>query len=156
MQKQKIDRNIALMMGISSLAILLLIPRAVQGETLAAIRNLNSPAFFPILAAGLVLLSSVAIGVQAMTGLPEADTIIELPLSWKRFGLAALLIGSYAVAIALIGMNVATLMLLTLMPWVFDYYNFKLILPVAVGVTAVIYFLFEKVLLILLPRGVLF
>jgi hypothetical protein len=147
------------------LAVLLLLPWQVVGESYDAVANVQSPAFFPILlSAMLVVFSAILAFSTARSGgqqdaaedplhLTDDARPIESPI--KVAGVALCLI-LYYFALSLIGMIAASMILILVMSYIMGFRNFWIVGIVAVVIPLGIYFLFEKTLYVLLPAGKLF
>ena len=135
---------------------LLILPYQISQETIASITNTNSPAFFPIIASFLVILCSLVLFFKTITG----DRVIEersILIPYPGFLLVMFFIfSSYALLIWIIGMITASILMIPAMSYVLGYRKIITILAVAVSVPLMLYILFEKFLLIILPHGVLF
>ena len=143
---------ISLAIGVLTLA---LVPKEIAGQTLAAIGDMNSPAFFPIIAALLMTICGATLALRAIArGSTDKEATIEFKRSGSVFTVMAMFV-LFAVATHFIGMLVSAVATILVMAWFLNYRNLWVLIPVAVAVPAVIYLLFERVLLILLPRGVL-
>lgn len=137
-------------------SILALVPDEIAGQTLAAIGDMNSPAFFPIIAAALMAICGVCLALEALAKTyGDKDANIEFKRPGSVFTVMAMFV-LFATATHFIGMLVSAVATILVMAWFLNYRNLWVLIPVAVAVPAVIYLLFERVLLILLPRGVLF
>ncbi len=144
---------IAVSLAIATLA---LVPYQVPGETLAAIRNLESPAFFPIIAGCLMGICAVLLAVNSVA---SERTGRGLRLSFEQPGTVLLVIAIYIgllLGTHYVGLIAASAVAIAAMAWGLGYRNLKVLMPVAVLVPACIYLLFQKGLLVILPGGVLF
>ena len=128
----------------------------VSGETLAAIGDPYSPAFFPIvlgtllIVCGGVMLASTAIGrVPVVRG----EGRIESPL---RIGATAGFIVLYTLLITWIGMLAASVLCIAGLASILGYRRHIVIGVAAVVVPVLIYVLFERMLYVLLPQPTLF
>ena len=137
-------------------AILALVPYEIAGQTLAAVSDMNSPAFFPIIAAALLIICGLVLGVGALAAIRVGG---HEDVEFKRRGSVLTVMAIFvlfAIGTNFLGMIPSAVLTILAMAWFLEYRNAWVLIPVAVGVPAVIYVLFERVLLILLPRGVLF
>jgi len=143
----------SLAIGISTLS---LVPKQIAGETLAAIGDMNSPAFFPIIAAILMVICGTILGLRTITRRPaDREAHIEFKQSGTVFMIMAMFV-VFAIATHFIGMLVSAAITILVMAWYLNYRTVGILVPVAIGVPLVIHLLFERVLLIILPPGVLF
>ena len=137
-------------------AALLLVPAQIPGESLAAIRDMRSPAFFPVLAALLALSAGIALLPAALR--PGAVTEAPEPAPphpRRALVLAGLLTGGAVLAPVLGGLPVIFLLMLAVGAVLGDRRPLRMLLLAAAG-TAVVHLLFERTLKVLLPPGVLF
>ncbi len=147
---------VALAAGVVGAGTLLLVPSQISGETLAALGNMESPAFFPILAAWLIIVCSVGLGVRSLTrGGAGQQARVEFPRPWSVLSVIVIFV-LFAAGTYYLGMVPAAVLMIMVMAYLLEYRNPKIVLPVAVAVPVGIYLLFEKLLLILLPSGVIF
>jgi hypothetical protein len=147
------------------LAVLLLLPWQVAGESYDAMANVQSPAFFPIaLSATLVVFSAMLAFSTVRSGgkeeaaedpLHPADDARPIESPIKVAGVALCLI-LYYFALSVIGMIAASMILILVMSYIMGFRNFWIVGIVAVAIPLGIYFLFEKTLYVLLPAGRLF
>ena len=156
MTARKINIIVALIALFIAAGTLLILPNQISQETIASITNTNSPAFFPIIASFLVILCSLVLFLKTITldqAIEERSTLIPYP----GFLLVMFFIfASYALLIWIIGMITASILMIPAMSYVLGYRKIITILAVAVTVPLILYILFEKFLLIILPHGVLF
>jgi Tripartite tricarboxylate transporter TctB family len=147
---------VALIAASLAVATLALVPYQVPGETLAAIGNLESPAFFPIIAGGLMGICAVLLAVNTIAS-ERAGRGLRLTFEQPRTVLLViatyigLLLGAHYV-----GLIASSAVAIVLMAWGLGYRNLKILIAVAAMVPACIYLLFQKGLLVVLPGGVLF
>jgi hypothetical protein len=147
------------------LAVLLLLPWQVAGESYDAVANVQSPAFFPIVLSAMLVVFSAILALSTARGGGEKDAAedprhltddarsIESPM--KVAGVALCLI-LYYLALSLIGMIAASMILILVMSYIMGFRNIWIVGIVAVVIPLGIYFLFEKTLYVLLPAGRLF
>lgn len=140
-------------MGIAlGAAALTLIPAQIPGENVAAIGDMRSPAFFPVLAALLCLAAGLAL-VPAAFRPEEADPAPPHP---RRAVLLAFLLGGGAVLTPVLGGLLVIFLLMLAVGWVLgDRRPLRMLLLAAVSV-GVVHVLFERTLKVLLPPGILF
>lgn len=147
------DTIVAVVTAMIGLGTLAVVPSEIRGESLAAIGDMNSPAFFPLLAAAALILCAVALGVRTATAAE-----VTPPVTVERPGMVltmAALFGLFAAGTFWIGLIPAAGLAILAMGLLLGYRKPWLLL-VAVAVPAAVYILFERMLLILLPRGSLF
>jgi cell division protein FtsW (lipid II flippase) len=149
-------------LGVAALGVLLagaiwaLVPDQVPGYTLAAYTDMSSPAFFPITAAGLLLLISLAIAARAWLAARRGP---EEPLEAIRPGRvlpAAGAMAAFVVLMPLLGTVVAMALLVAGLMLAFGGRRTALIAVTSIVTPVVIVTLFERVMLILFPHGVLY
>lgn len=147
---------VVLIAGSLAVATLALVPYQVPGETLAAIRNLESPAFFPIIAGGLMGVCAVLLAVNTVASERAGQ---GLRLTFEQPRTVVLVIATYIgllLGAHYVGLIASSAVAIALMAWGLGYRNLKILMPVAVLVPVCIYLLFQKGLLVILPGGVLF
>ena len=156
MPRLNADLAVALVAGLIGAATLLLVPSQISGETLAALGNMESPAFFPILAAWLIVVCSIGLGLRSLAhGGAAQQARVEFPRPWPVLSVIVIFV-LFAAGTYYLGMVPAAILMIMVMAYLPGYRKPKIVLPVAVAVPVGIYFLFEKLLLILLPSGVIF
>ena len=135
---------------------LVFLPEMVSGETLAAIGDPYSPAFFPIvIGALLIVCGGVMIATTAMGRAPvvRGEGRVESPL---RLGSAAGVIVAYTLLITWIGMLAASVLCIAGLAYILGYRRHVIVGAAAVVVPVLIYVLFERMLYVLLPQPTLF
>lgn len=139
-------------MGIAlGAAALALIPAQIPGESLAAVGDMRSPAFFPVLAALLTLSAGLVLVPAAFR--PGEQPAPPHPR--RAMTLAVLLTGGAVLTPVLGGLLVIFLLMLAV-GWVLgDRRPVRMLLLAAVSV-GVVHVLFERTLKVLLPPGMLF
>ena len=138
-----------------SAAIFFTLPHDIPGTTLATFTDMESAAFFPMLAATVIGVSALLL---ALGSLKERSIQTEelVDVLGKR---PALLVVGFSLFIPLIhwlGMITASMIMIAFLPLVFGYQNYRWIMPLAVLLPIAVYLLFEKVLKVLFPHGVVF
>jgi hypothetical protein len=149
------DLVVALVAGGIGIVTLVLIPFQIAGESIAAIGNLQSPAFFPVFS-GIAII--ICAGILAARSL-AATAAGGLHVTFPRLPFVAAVSGIFVLFAAgslVIGMIPASAVMIFVLAYLWDYRDFRILVPVAVLVPLAIYLLFEKTLLIILPRGVVF
>ena len=137
-------------------ATLAFLPEMVSGETLAALGDPYSPAFFPILIGALLIVcGGIMIAVSAMGRAPvvRGEGSVESPL---RLGSAAGFIVVYTLLITWVGMLAASVLCIAGLAYILGYRRHVVIGLAAVCVPVLIYVLFERMLYVLLPQPTLF
>lgn len=116
------------------------------------------PRFFPFLTAGIMALLSILLIIdtisQARSGLKPSPFPLKLEqlapvLVFMSIGLA------YIFAIPFLGVMLATPLCLTVFFRYFGIRKWAWVLLLALGITAIIYLCFEKLMMVPLPRGFL-
>jgi putative tricarboxylic transport membrane protein len=134
---------------------LALVPLQVPGETLAAVGEPTSPAFVPILAAGILGLLGTALAAQAFMSYPRAGAEGERILTRDYLAMSAAL-ALYVMLVPAIGMYLASALMIVGLSFLFRYRRFLFVLGSALLTPALVWLLFEKGLVILFPRGAFF
>lgn len=147
----RIDTAVAAVAIGTGAAALLLLPAQIPGETLAAATDMRSPAFFPVVSAGIAILAGL--GVLAQVGrLPAEDAPPERP---ARGVAMAVLILAGALLTPVLGGLPAIFLLMLASAWLMgERRAWRAVLLAAIAVL-VVHLLFERTLKVLLPPGVL-
>jgi hypothetical protein len=155
-----LSHNVDLIVALAAVALgaamLALIPVEVPGESMAAIGDMASPAFFPIVSAGAIVVLGALLGVKALLQPAAGRHAWEAPERPAALAAVAALFCLYAAGIHHLGMISASVVLLLAMPWLFGLRNRIVILVVAMLTPLTVYLLFERALLVLLPHGRIF
>lgn len=106
--------------GASTLA---LVPNEIAGQTLAAIGDMNSPAFFPIIAAVLMTICGIflALGAIAKT-YSDKDASVEFKRPRSVFAIMAMFV-LFATATHFVGMLASAVATILAMAWFLNYRN---------------------------------
>jgi hypothetical protein len=153
------DRAVAIVGATLGLGALAAVPEQIRGQGYGAIADVQSPAFFPI----LIALLMVAVSILLLTARrreaqepPEANDEtgpIEAP---RRLAAAALCLIAYYGALELIGMVVASILVIAVLALTLGYRRYGILAAVALALPVGIFLAFEKGLFVLLPAGKLF
>jgi len=148
------------------IAALIAIPYQIRGQGYDAIADIQSPAFFPILIALLMIgVSAVLLFVRlcyppAPEGAasdriqPEGETgRVAMP---QRLIATAFCLITYYLALEIVGMVPASIALIVVLSLVLGFRRYALLGIVALLIPTAIYYSFEKGLYVLLPAGALF
>jgi hypothetical protein len=151
-----IRQRSALLVAASGIALgaatLALIPREIPGESLAALSDMRSPAFFPVLAALLALAAGLALVPAAFRpGEPPPP-----PAHPRRAAMLALLLIGGALLTPVLGGLLVIFLLMLAVGWLLGARHTLRMLAIAAIATATVHILFERTLKVLLPPGVLF
>jgi hypothetical protein len=149
---------VAILAAVIGLITLLLVSSQVPGESLTAIKNINSPAFFPILSACLVILCSIVLGLKSILSGQSPDhkrTKLLTDHPWRQILIMVFFV-LYTLVINLLGMMTAGFLMIIGLSYFLGYRKLKVILAVAIFVPVMVYVLFERLLLVILPHGGLF
>ncbi|MEO0819525.1 MAG: tripartite tricarboxylate transporter TctB family protein [Pseudomonadota bacterium] len=125
-----------------------------RGAGIGALGDMTSPAFFPAIGAIALALASLAIAWRGLTA-PAAP-----PIAWPGFRPLLVLVAVFAMIVAVVSGPVGFLEMLFFgllaLPPLFGLRDLRLILPTAVVVPLCVHLLFERVLLVRFPDGILF
>ena len=121
------------------------------------------PAFFPEMLAGLLLVCSALLMVNAALAKPAATSVegsppvrgLSLDNGAVRAILTVLAVIAFALALRPVGFILTSVVFLTAMMAMLGMRKPLLTLAIAVGITGGIYLIFEKLLALSLPAGVL-
>ena len=163
-QTDLVTGGLTLLFGFAALS---LVPAEVDSAGFAAIRDMRSPAFFPLVAGGLLTVFSALLILRALIGggmqsplatgdaKPADQDAPQDPAAepW-RVALAAGLLVLAAAGIFWLGFLLTAGGLVAGLAAILGYRRYWLIVLLAVSVPAGIHVLFEQLLSVLLPRGV--
>ena len=150
------DFIVAGVTGSLALATLALVPSQTPGETLAAVSDLQSPAFFPILSACVMAICSVFLVIRAVAHERAGQGLrISFPHAGTVLSVAGLFI-AFAAGVHLFGLVNSAVVIIAAMALIMGYRDWRVLVPVALLVPLAIYLLFQRLLLVILPEGVLF
>lgn len=131
------------------LAALALVPSEVRRDGFADFGDIRSPAFFPILVAGLMVLLSITLLIRStFRAVPD----VEMDRAPRVLAVTAALAAATA-AIFWLGYLATAGLLIAALSWAFGNRRVWIILALAILVPAGVHFLFEGVLSVLLPAG---
>lgn len=160
------DAAVAIAGAAFGFAALIAVPAQIRGQGYDALFDVQSPAFFPILiallmiAVSLVLFASRFLAVQRREGdtgdiqaRSDETGPIEAP---ARLAAAALCLLAYYAALDLIGMVVASFLLIVVLSLVLGFRRYGIVAAVAAIVPTILYYSFQKGLYVMLPAGSLF
>jgi hypothetical protein len=83
MKTRTVDIIVALIAILVGIGTLLLLPSQISQETIAAIMNTNSPAFFPIVSAFLIILCGLVLLLKTITlGRSSDKHLVLIPHPW--------------------------------------------------------------------------
>ena len=144
---------LSLALGLFMLAVM---PSQGGDAVWAALRDVHSTAFFPSLAALVMVLFGAVLLVRAISDQREGKGVpVSFPRSVSVAGATAVMI-FFLVATAFLGMISASVGAIVLLGLLIDRRHWKIVAAAAVLMPIGIYVLFERVLRILLPKGLLF
>ena len=133
------------------LAALVLLPSQIPGESLAAIGDMRSPAFFPILAALLSIGAGVLLMPAALHGSAEAAPAPDYP---KRAWMLAALLLVAALVTPVLGGLVVLFLLVIGTAWIAGERRWPRLLLLAVVIVLAVHLLFERTLKVMMPTGI--
>ena len=146
-------------------SVFLLIPGHAGGDGYAAIGDIQSSAFFPLILAILLIVVSAAFFITTLLGTGQPTPIaddgpeepegraIEAPF---RLAATAASLVLYYLLLDWIGMVAASVLLIFGLSWVLGFRNYWLAACIAVAVPLSVELLFQKMLYVMLPEGQLF
>ena len=109
----------------------------------------RGPVFFPRIVLGAMAVFSLIVIVE---GLGETSDPMRLN-AFAAVGLAVALTGAYIFSIDWAGFVIPTLLFTTLLPFILGYRKWKTVLTISVIYTLSVWYVFEKVFLIILPSS---
>jgi hypothetical protein len=116
------------------------------------------PRFFPYLSAGIMALLSALIIVDSALQVKSGSQVSRSPIRKEQLKPVLVFMGIgtvYILSLSFLGVLVATPLCLMVFFWYFDLRKWGWILPLAIGITALIYICFEKLMMVPLPKGFL-
>ena len=109
----------------------------------------RGPVFFPRIVLGAMAVFSLIVIIE---GLGETSDPMRLN-AFAAVGLAVALTGAYIFSINWAGFVIPTLLFTTLLPFILGYRKWKTVLTISVIYTLSVWYVFEKVFLIILPSS---
>ncbi len=159
-QTDLVTGAVTLLLGLAALS---LVPAEVDSAGFAAIGDMRSPAFFPLVAGGLLTVFSALLilraliwgGTRSGAAEPADPNAPQQPAAEpRRVVLTAGLLVLATAAIFWLGFLLTAGGLVAGLATILGYRRYWLVLLLAVSVPAGIHILFEQLLSVLLPRGV--
>ena len=127
----------------------------VPGTTFATFKDMESAAFFPMLAATVIGVSALFLVIGSLkTRSMQSEELLNI--LGKRPALIVIGFSLFIPLIDWLGMITASMIMIAFLPLVFGYQNYRWIIPVAVLLPIAVYLLFERTLNVLFPHGVVF
>jgi hypothetical protein len=153
------DVAVAIVGAALGLGALAAVPTQIRGQGYGAIADIQSPAFFPILIALLMVAMSILLLTARRREPPNPAQAgdetgpVEAP---RRLAAAALCLAAYYGALELIGMVTASVLVIGALALTLGYRRYGVLAAVAAAVPVILFLAFEKGLFVLLPEGRLF
>jgi putative tricarboxylic transport membrane protein len=154
----KIDALIGLLVIVlSSLILFVLIP-TIPHDILQTGRTSISPKFFPtVIGITMMVLGCILIITSYLA--PSVGKELVLQIGKKelyRVFLATFTGLFYVILMYLIGYLIPTIVVLAFLLWFYGENRWAVTFPLAVGISLAMFYLFGRVLMLMMPRGVLF
>jgi len=132
------------------------IPHAQDMPTFAA-TGMN-PKFFPAaIATGMIFLSFVLIVLSYLAPRVSSESVASIgKKEMTRVGITAILGLVYVFLVYLLGYLISTIVILGLLLWFYGERRWTVILPTAIGIPWALFYIFSHVLMLLMPRALLF
>jgi putative tricarboxylic transport membrane protein len=156
MTLRKMNTMVALIAAAIGAAMLWVLPYQISQESIASIADPNSPAFFPIVSALIVIICGLVLLFKTFTLDRFEDERMVLIPNPPFLLLMFFIFGCYTFLIWIMGMVTASFLMIPAMAYALGYRKLFTTLAVAVSVPLILFILFEKFLLIILPHGYLF
>ena len=131
-----------------------LIPSEVSRDAFRSFGNVRSPAFFPVLASGLLILFSAALVLRSWKD--RADRPASLSTFPPSVAVVVCIFVAAGISITLVGFAPSACALIVGLSYAFGARSHVAVVALAVAVPTAIQLLFKSVLGVLLPRGELF
>ncbi len=116
------------------------------------------PRFFPFLTAGIMGILAILLMVGSLLRQKSGAAESRVPIHKEQLKPVLVFIGIgllYIISLPLLGVIVATPVCLMVYFWYFDLRKWVWVLLLSIGITAVIYICFEKLMMVPLPLGFL-
>ena len=116
------------------------------------------PRFFPFLTAGIMGILAILLMVGSLLRQKSGAAESRVPINKEQLKPVLVFIGIgllYIISLPLLGVIVATPVCLMVYFWYFDLRKWVWVLLLSIGITAVIYICFEKLMMVPLPLGFL-
>lgn len=123
-----------------------------RGAGIEALGDMTSPAFFPAIGAIALTVASLAIAARSLSG--PAAAALRNPGPRPLLVLVAIFV--MALLVGWIGFLETLIVGLLVLPPIFGMRDLRLILPTAAAVPLAVHLLFERVLLVRFPDGLVF
>ena len=143
---------IALAIG---LAVGIALPIDVPGTGLHTLGDMGSAAFFPLLAIIVICLSAIGLGLTTYVNREREASAIIPPIGARPW-LMTLAFVVFIPLIHTLGMVTASALMILVLPYVYGFRDNRWIVPIAIILPVAVYFLFERVLKVLFPHGIIF
>jgi hypothetical protein len=153
----RLDVAVAAALALIGAALTVAMPRLIASSTIDTARDFAtlSPALIPRMAFGLLAVLAVIAAVMALQAAREGGgrPRAEEPGRLRRAGIAALIAVAYAASVTTLGYILATMLMTAVMSFYLGLRNPLLFIPGVIVVPVAIKFIFERLLLISLPRS---
>ncbi|MGI9294204.1 MAG: tripartite tricarboxylate transporter TctB family protein [Pseudomonadales bacterium] len=135
--------------------VLFSLPGDVDNFGLNTFTDMASAAFFPLLAATIVGICAIGLLVMTMLDRDNNEGKKLSPVGWRP---VAMLAGfsAFIPLIHLLGMVTASALVVIALSFIFGFRDLRWTLPVAAVLPVSVYFLFERILKVLFPHGLIF
>lgn len=156
--KFRIDALIGfIVIVLSSLILFVLIPTIPQ-DILQTGRKSISPEFFPgVIAIAMMVFGSILIITSYLTPSVGKESVRKIgKKELLRVFLVTLIGLSYVILIYLISYLIPTILVLAFLLWFYGENRWTVIFPLTVGISLAMFYLFGRVLMLMMPRGILF
>jgi len=156
--KFKIDALIGfIVIVLSSLILFVLIPTIPQ-DIFQTGRKSISPEFFPtVIAIAMMVFGTILIITSYLA--PSAGKESEPKIGKKELFRVFLVASTglfYVLLMYLIGYLIPSIVILAFLLWLYGENRWTVIFPLTVGISLALFYLFGRVLMLMMPQGVLF
>lgn len=156
--KLTVDARIGLVLLILSLVIIFVLIPTIPRDIFLSVRGEAQSRFFPMaIAIGMMVLSVILIiGSYLVPRVGDRPVSSARKKEIIRVGEAAVLAFVYVFLMYLLGYLIPTIVILGLLFWFSGERRWTVILPTAIGVSLAFYYFFGRILMLMMPRGLLF
>ena len=116
---------------------------------LSAVRTGRGPVFFPRIILALMFLLSIGVMIEGRKETFKPISRDQLLVVVATLGLT----GIYIYAITAAGFLISTIVFVFVLPWLLNYRNWKVIVIITIFYPVIVWYIFEKFFMIILPSS---
>lgn len=146
-----------IVVGLSSLILFVLIP-TIPSDILQTGRKSISPEFFPtVIAISMMAFGSILIITSYLAPSAGKESVPKIrKKELSRVFLVTFAGLFYVLLMYLIGYLIPSIVVLGFLLWLYGENRWAVIFPLTVGISLALFYIFGRVLMLMMPRGVLF